>query len=40
MLAERYNQEPDKVASIVIIGNALTLITLPLVLAYVIPRFT
>ncbi len=40
MFAERYNQEPDKVASIVIIGNVLTLITLPLVLSYVIPRFT
>lgn len=40
MFAERYNQEPDKVASIVIIGNALTLITLPLILSYVIPRFT
>lgn len=40
MFAERYNQEPDKVASIVIVGNALTLITLPLVLSYVIPRFT
>jgi predicted permease len=39
MFAERYHQEPDKVASIVIIGNALTLITLPLALAYVIPRF-
>jgi len=40
MFAERYNQEPDKVASIVIVGNALTLITLPLILGYVIPRFT
>lgn len=40
MFAERYNQEPDKVASIVIIGNTLTLITLPLVLSYVIPKFT
>ena len=40
MFAERYNQEPDKVASIVIVGNALTLITLPIVLSYVIPRFT
>lgn len=40
MFAERYNQEPDKVASIVIVGNGLTLITLPLALSYVIPRFT
>ncbi len=40
MFAERYNQEPDKVASIVIVGNTLTIITLPLVLSYVIPRFT
>ncbi len=40
MFAERYQQEPDKVASIVIIGNALTLVTLPLVLSYVIPTYT
>ena len=40
MFAERYDQEPDKVASIVIVGNALALVTLPLVLSYVIPRFT
>lgn len=40
MFAERYDQEPDKVASIVIIGNGLTLITLPLVLLYVLPRFS
>lgn len=39
MFAERYNQEPDKVASIVIVGNALALITLPLILSYVIPNF-
>ncbi|MGH1485728.1 MAG: AEC family transporter [Cellvibrionaceae bacterium] len=39
MFAERYQQEPEKVASMVIIGNALSIITLPLVLSYVIPRF-
>ena len=40
MFAERYQQEPDQVTSIVIVGNALTLISLPLILIYVIPRFT
>jgi predicted permease len=39
MFAERYQQEPDKVASMVIIGNALSIISLPLVLSYVIPNF-
>lgn len=33
ILAERYRQEPDKVASIVIIGNALALFFIPLALA-------
>lgn len=39
MFAERYNQEPETVASIVITGNALTLITLPLMLSYILPRY-
>lgn len=32
IFAERYNQEPDKVASIVIIGNVLALLFIPLAL--------
>ena len=40
MFAERYQQEPEKVASIVIIGNGLSFVTLPLVLGYVVPKFT
>lgn len=39
LMAERFNQEPEKVASIVMIGNLLAIITLPLALAYVLPRF-
>jgi hypothetical protein len=33
IFAERYNQEPDKVASIVMIGNASALFFIPLALA-------
>ena len=40
MFAERYQQQPDKVASIVILSHLFTLASLPLALAYVIPRFT
>ena len=36
MFAERYNQEPQRVASIVLIGNMAALICLPLALAYVL----
>jgi predicted permease len=32
MIADRYKQEPDKVASIVIVGHLLSLLVLPLVL--------
>jgi predicted permease len=32
MIADRYKQEPDKVASIVIVGHLLSLLALPLVL--------
>lgn len=39
IMAERFNQEPAKVASIVMIGNMLAIVTLPLALAYVLPRF-
>ena len=33
MLAERYGQEPDKVASMVLIGNLATVVFMPLALA-------
>ena len=33
IFAERYNQEPDKVASMVMIGNAAALLFVPLALA-------
>ena len=39
IFAERYGQEPAKVASIVIIGNLFALVSVPLALAYVLPRF-
>lgn len=37
ILAEHYHQEPVRVASIVAIGNAMALITVPLILPFVIP---
>lgn len=36
MVAERYNQEPDQVASIVLLGNMGSLITIPLTLAFIL----
>jgi predicted permease len=36
VLAERYGQEPERVASIVLLGNAAAIITLPLVLLLVL----
>lgn len=36
VFAERYRQEPDKVASIVMIGNLASLLFIPLVLGYVL----
>ena len=39
LMAEKFNQEPEKVASIVMIGNILAIITLPIALAFVLPRF-
>jgi predicted permease len=33
MFAERYNQEPEKVASMVLLGNVLAVLFLPLALA-------
>jgi hypothetical protein len=37
MFAERYRQEPDKVASMVLIGNLAAVIVLPVVLAFALP---
>jgi predicted permease len=36
VFAERYRQEPDKMAAIVLVGNLASIITLPLVLAIVL----
>lgn len=36
ILAERYNQEPHRVASIVLIGNAMSVVFLPLALIFVL----
>lgn len=36
MLAERYNQEPQKVASIVLIGNMFSIITIPITLFFIL----
>lgn len=38
MFAERYNQEPQKVASIVMIGNIAGLVFIPIALLIVLPR--
>ena len=40
LFAERYAQEPAKVSAIVLFGNVLAIITLPLALLYVLPRYT
>ena len=37
MFAERYDQEPDKVASMVLIGNLAAVVFLPIALALVLP---
>lgn len=39
MFAEHYDQAPARVAAMVLFGNALTVISLPLALLYVLPRF-
>ncbi len=39
LFAERYNQEPTKVASIVMLSNLASVVTLPAALAYALPRF-
>jgi predicted permease len=38
MFAERYNQEPQKVASIVMIGNIAGLVFIPIALLIVLPH--
>ncbi|MEM7294096.1 MAG: AEC family transporter [Pseudomonadota bacterium] len=39
LFAERFAQEPEKVASIVVVSHLITLISLPLTLLYVLPRY-
>lgn len=39
MFAEHYEQEPAKVAAMVLFGNAFSIISIPLALVYVLPRF-
>jgi predicted permease len=39
LFAERYGQEPDKVASIVLVGNLAAVLFLPLALAMVLALF-
>ena len=39
LFAKRYVQEPTKVSAIVLVGNVLGIITLPLALFFVLPRF-
>lgn len=40
LFAQRYQQEPDKVSAIVMIGNSIAVFTLPLALMYVLPTYT
>ena len=39
LFAERYSQEPAKVSAIVLLGNVIAILTLPLALLYVLPRY-
>lgn len=39
IFAEHFKQEPSKVASMVLYGNAFSIISIPIALAYVLPRF-
>ncbi len=39
MFAEHYNQEPSKVAAMVLFGNAFSVISIPIALVYALPRF-
>lgn len=38
LIAEQYRQEPSKVASIVMLGNLMAFISIPIVLAFALPR--
>ncbi len=40
LFAERFNQEPKSVASIVLLGNLFAIITFPFALAFVLTKFT
>ena len=40
LFAERFNQQPKTVASIVLIGNLFAIITLPIALAFVLTNYT
>ncbi len=40
LFAKKYQQEPTKVSAIVLIGNVLGIVSLPLALWFVLPRFT
>jgi predicted permease len=39
IFAEHYNQEPAKVAAMVLFGNAFAVVSIPMALVYVLPRF-
>jgi len=39
ILSEKYRQEPAKVASIVVLGNLFAMVSIPIALAYVLPRY-
>ncbi len=39
MFAEHYDQEPSKVAAMVLFGNAFCIVSIPIALAYALPRF-
>jgi hypothetical protein len=38
LVSERYKQEPEKVASIVLMGNVGSLVAIPLTLYFVLPH--
>tara|TARA_B100000929_G_C15473713_1_gene408748 strand:- start:7 stop:891 length:885 start_codon:yes stop_codon:yes gene_type:complete len=40
MVSEKYNQEPKKVASIVLIGNVFSIISVPIALYFLLPRLS
>ena len=40
LFAERFNQEPKSVASIVLLGNLFAMVTLPIALAHVLTNYT